>query len=214
MKFKEAKDTLGSFEFGKSVRSGDLTSRTSYAYLIWNRLLENLTPLDLIQAKEVLDFAQNVGFQHDGMPSDEYLLHPIRVAALSGLFNREYINLSIQVGLLHNVYELAKIERSEIVYKYGNAVDSALSTLRIDRSKQRNNEYLQNYYTSIGNLPNNLGLVKVIDKLDNLYTLDSTSTKEMKKLYLREVKMFVVPLCNKVSPFLDSPLRELIKSLN
>jgi (p)ppGpp synthase/HD superfamily hydrolase len=175
-------------------------------------LLQQILRCD--QAKEVLDFAQNVGFQHDGMPSDEYLLHPIRVAALSGLFNREYINLSIQVGLLHNVYELAKIERSEIVYKYGNAVDSALSTLRIDRSKQRNNEYLQNYYTSIGNLPNNLGLVKVIDKLDNLYTLDSTSTKEMKKLYLREVKMFVVPLCNKVSPFLDSPLRELIKSLN
>jgi len=85
--------------------------------------------------------------------------------------------------------------------------------LTINREFQLNNAYLEEYYSEINNLPFNLGMIKVLDKIDNLYTLESTATPVQKMKYMEEIRNFVVPLCDNVSPHLSETLKSIVLHL-
>jgi hypothetical protein len=69
------------------------------------------------------------------------------------------------------------------------------------------------YYEGIYNLPFNSGVVKVLDKLDNLYSLNETATPEIKENYLLEIDEYIVPLCKKVAPHILPTLSDTINKV-
>jgi (p)ppGpp synthase/HD superfamily hydrolase len=159
-------------------------------------------------------FAENLEYVHPGLDSKEYAIHPIRVGSLGGIFSLSSKVPVAIVGLLHNVYEVGNVKPKTIIDKFGYGVDLALETLRVDRGRQLNNEYLVNYYSGIAQLKNGIGIIKVIDKIDNLYTINLTADHATRQNYLAEIDRFVVPLCEKVAPRITPILLDIIEQVS
>jgi hypothetical protein len=104
------------------------------------------------------------------------------------------------------------VEPTTIIEQFGQGVHLALETLKVDRDRQPNLQYLSDYYDAIAQLPNGLGIIKVVDKIDNLYTLNLTASSETRLRYLSEIEKFVVPLCEDVSPQISQILLNIIRA--
>ena len=129
------------------------------------------------------------------------------------LSSNNEVNIA-KIGLLHNVYEVGEVEPTTIIEKFGSDTDLALKTLKVDRARQSNHEYLSSYYKAIEQLQGGIGIIKVVDKIDNLYTINLTASHETRINYLIEIEEFVVPLCEKVSPQLTPILLDVIRQVS
>jgi len=201
------------FSLESEIRIANYKSQISHAEKLWDVLLSLLARDDAKLATETKDFAANIGYNHPGLTASQYFLHPFRVGALSGIENPSDRVNSTMVGLLHNILEVGTLPRSEIEKKFGAIFVNVLETLTIDRKLQNNKIYLEGYYAQIAELPGNLGVIKVIDKLDNLYSLHRTATPSVKVTYMLEVNNFLVPLCEKVSPHLTNTLKGVVDAI-
>lgn len=197
------------FVFENSIRSPESDLRFHYVNDLWEKLTKTLNNEEVTQVTTTRKFAETVKYIHSGLSSSEYFLHPLRVGSISGIANPAAKVVSSQIGLLHNVYEVTSMESSEISKKFGNEVDYVISSLTINRKLQSNSTYLTDYYGVIASLPNKLGIVKVVDKLDNLFSLNNTANSEIKEKYLQEITNFVIPLCDFVSPHLSKLLKNV-----
>ena len=201
------------FESENRLRNGDFDLRDSHAKLLWSKFYRNLNKNEISEVTKVKLFAELLNYTHIGLESNEYFLHPSRVGALAGLASTQKRVIVSTVGLLHNVYEVTSVSQIEIVDNFGITINEAILKLTINRNLQLNNNYLEEYYSEIGNLPFNLGIIKVLDKIDNLYTLESTATPVQKIKYMEEIRNFVVPLCDNVSPHLSETLKSIVLHL-
>lgn len=199
------------FALENSSRRHESDLRFDYVNDLWKKLIKILDNEEVTQVTTTKKFAEAMKYTHSGLSQAEYILHPLRVGSISGLANPAARVISSQVGLLHNVYEVTAVKSSEISKKFGNDVEYVISSLTIDRKLQSNLTYLSDYYGVIANLPNKLGIVKVIDKLDNLFTLNNTANSGIKEKYLQEITNFVIPLCDFVSPHLSKLLNNVTK---
>jgi (p)ppGpp synthase/HD superfamily hydrolase len=202
---------INSFEFESRIRNSNYAEKSHHANNLWDKLISGLDQRDIEFAVEARKFAATINYRHPGLEPAEYFLHPLRVGSLGGLINSENKLISVQVGLLHNIYEVTDLDRSQIVDLFGLTVDSVLSKLTIDRKRQPDTGYLGNYYDEITALPQNLGLIKVLDKIDNLYLLNVTASPSIKEKYLQEVDGYLRPLCEKVAPYLSNTLNKIIE---
>ena len=200
-----------SFAFESKIRNANYAEKSHHANNLWDKLISGLNQRDIEFAVEARKFAATINYRHAGLEPAEYFLHPLRVGSLGGLINSENKLISAQVGLLHNIYEVTDLDRSEIVDSFGPTVDSVLSKLTINRKRQSDTEYLGNYYDEIAALPQNLGIIKVLDKVDNLYLLNVTASPAIKEKYLHEVDEYLRPLCEKVAPYLSNALNKIIE---
>ena len=199
------------FVFENSIRSPESDLRFQYVNELWEKLTKTLNNEEVIQITSTKKFAESIKYTHSGLSPSEYFLHPLRVGSISGIANPAIRVMSSQIGLLHNVYEVTSIKSSEISKKFGNEVDYVISSLTVNRKLQSNLTYLTDYYGVIASLPNKLGIVKVIDKLDNIFSLNNTANSEIKEKYLQEITNFVIPLCDFVSPHLSKLLKNVTK---
>lgn len=206
-------DVLLDFDYEKKFRDKGNSLRISHAESLWNKFCGTLSQNDMVEVNKVRIFAENLDYTHIGLKSNEYFLHPLRVGAIAGLTSLSKSVLISTIGLLHNVYEVTSVSQSEISKSFGSYVNEAVFKLKINRGLQSNNSYLIEYYSEIKSLPFNLGMIKVVDKIDNLYSLDSTATLSQKSKYLDEIKNFVIPLCDSVSPHLSVTLRSIAAHL-
>ena len=199
------------FVFENSIRSPESDLRFHYVNELWEKLTKTLNNEEVIQVTSTKKFAESIKYTHSGLSPSEYFLHPLRVGSISGIANPAASVMSSQIGLLHNVYEVTSMKSIEISKKFGKEVDYVISSLTINRKLQSNLTYLTDYYGVIASLPYKLGIVKVIDKLDNLFTLNNTASGEIKEKYLQEITNFVIPLCDFVSPPLSKLLNNVTK---
>ena len=197
------------FVFENSIRSPESDLRFHYVNNLWGKLTKTLSDKEVTQVTTTRKFAEAMKYTHSGLSPSEYFLHPLRVGSVSGIANPAARVISSQIGLLHNVYEVTSVKSSEISKKFGSEVNYVISSLTINRKHQSNLTYLTDYYGVISNLPNKLGIVKVIDKLDNLFSLNNTANSEIKEKYLQEITNFVIPLCDFVSPHLSKLLKNV-----
>jgi (p)ppGpp synthase/HD superfamily hydrolase len=202
---------LGDFLYERDVRAGDTSTKIKHSEMLWTKLCGALSFEETKEIEEVRVFAEELHYAHPGMDSKSYVLHPIRVASLSGLFSPQSKHLIAKIGLLHNVYEVGVVEPTTIIDDFGRGMDLILKTLKVDRQKQSDVQYLSDYYKAIAQLPFGIGIVKVVDKIDNLYTLNLTATSETRLSYLTEIENFVIPLCKEVSPQLSTVLLNITK---
>ena len=199
------------FVFENSIRSPESDLRINYVNDLWEKLTKTLNSKEVTQVIATRKFAETIKYTHSGLSSSEYFLHPLRVGSVSGIANPAAKVISSQIGLLHNVYEVSSVKNSEISKKFGNEVNYVISSLTVNRKLQSNLTYLTDYYGIIADLPNKLGIVKVIDKLDNLFSLNNTANSEIKEKYLQEITNFVIPLCDFVSPHLSKLLKNVVE---
>ena len=197
------------FVFENSIRSPESDLRFNYVNDLWEKLTKTLNNKEVTQVIATRKFAEAVKYTHSGLSPSDYFLHPLRVGSVSGIANPAARVISSQIGLLHNVYEVSSVKSSEISKKFGDEVDYVISSLTVNRKLQSNLTYLTDYYGVITSLPNKLGIVKVIDKLDNLFSLNNTANSEIKEKYLQEITNFVIPLCDFVSPHLSKLLKNV-----
>jgi (p)ppGpp synthase/HD superfamily hydrolase len=206
---KSINELFMEFNSEKTHRSADYNSSLSHAQNLWQVLLKSLTKTECAEAISVRQLAENLNYKHAGLGSKEYFLHPLRVGSIAGIANPERQILNVKVGMLHNIYEVTDLQKSDVLKIADSEVEKIIAGLTINRKLQFDSGYLIEYYGIISGFPYKLGIIKVIDKIDNLFTLNSTASSEIKARYLQEIADHVVPLCDLVSPQLSKLLRNI-----
>ena len=204
---------LDSIESERSLRLKGRTEFDSHAVLLWNKAL-SLT-IDIKRREKLLDaykFAYEIEYDHVGLSSEIYFAHPLRVASLAMLYYDEInVDLGI-VGLIHNIYELSDYTKEVIGEKFGKNISDQITNLTVNRDFQWDEDYKTDYYKTIANGPIESRIVKIIDKLDNLFILGINPNREVKLKYLNEIEKYVLPLARKATPEIYSYMKELVES--
>jgi len=206
---KSINDLFLDFSYEKTHRSTDYNLSFSHAQNLWQILLKSLTNAECVEAIKVRRLAENLKYKHAGLGSKEYFLHPLRVGSIAGVLNPEKNILNVQIGMLHNVFEVTDLQKPDVLKIVDGEVEKIIAGLTINRELQFDSGYLVDYYGIISSFPYKLGIIKVIDKIDNLFTLNATASSETKDRYLQEIENYVVPLCDLVSPQLSKLIRNI-----
>ena len=82
--------------------------------------------------------------------------------------------------------------------------------LTVDREQQWDEDYKNTYYKKIENGPIEARVIKIIDKLDNLFILGVNPNEEIKIKYLKEIEKHVLPLAYRTTPKIYSYMKELV----
>jgi (p)ppGpp synthase/HD superfamily hydrolase len=153
------------------------------------------------------EFAMAIDYEHGNIPAWVYMNHPLRVASMIARVAPEVSEETLVVALLHNVLEVSKITYEEIQNLFGEPVALALRALTIDR-KRKDQSYLKVYYSRIEAAPVGCAMVKVADKLDNIYMICFNPSQITRVSYLDEIDEWVIPLASRVVPQLVTRLEE------
>jgi (p)ppGpp synthase/HD superfamily hydrolase len=182
------------------------------AFALWDRALEMVPGAeDKNLLLKAYAFARDIKYRHEGLASDIYFAHPVRVAALSMLSqDSQDITIGI-VGLLHNVFELSDIPASVIQSNFGADVTTQITALTVNREQQWDPAYKKSYYAKINASPVSCRIVKVFDKLDNIFLLGINPDTETREKYLLEIETYILPMVKKDIPDILPYMEELIK---
>jgi (p)ppGpp synthase/HD superfamily hydrolase len=157
------------------------------------------------------DFAVNIDYDHVGLSSDAYLLHPLRVAEMvMGLCASVDID-SVVIALLHNVLEVGSVELEELKDKFGVQVSDSIRLLTVDRKQQWDQKYKEGYYRRINDGYKGMKIVKVIDKLDNIFMLGLNPDSYIRSTYLEEINRYIIPIAESELPNLVDYIKKLSK---
>ena len=145
------------------------------------------------------------------MSPEIYFAHPKRVSALSMLlYDNNNIDAAI-LGLIHNVFELTSRDEKEISLLFGSKISKQAFVLTVDRQFQWDRDYKKEYYEKISSGPIESSVIKVLDKVDNLFILGTNPDSEIKYRYLKEIEDYIVPMTSKSIPSLSNYLERLIE---
>jgi RNA-binding protein YhbY len=128
-----------------------------------------------------------------------YLSHPIRLAHMWIDINKSVSAEEIKFILAHNIIENGFINKVE--KNLENKEIEKIKILTIDRSKEKNLDYLNLYYNNIEKHSKNLLIFKSIDKLDNLligdkYLFNNYSLNLLKNQICNRLKKYNKQLYN------------------
>jgi len=182
------------------------------ALLDWKKIIKsNKLVKNKKQLQSYFNYAKNLKYSHNN--SKAYFSHPLRVANIAfGLsrYSPSPKNLII-LGLFHNIMEASNEKISFLEKLLGKNILKQIKTLTVNRKKQWNLKYKINYYRNINSQHKNTRLVKIIDKLDNLFTIGLNSSKMIRKRYISEIEKNIVPMVKKDLPILVKYFEGLIK---
>jgi|APSaa5957512493_1039668.scaffolds.fasta_scaffold09381_2 (p)ppGpp synthase/HD superfamily hydrolase len=162
------------------------------------------------EKKEIIrayDFAIGLDYDHAGLSSKVYLAHPLRVAEMTIGLYRPLDPETVKIALLHNALEVGGLDAEALTIEFGSRVADAIATLTVDRSRQWDLAYKQAYYDAINASPTGVRAVKVLDKLDNIFTLCLNSDEDVRNRYLAEIKKHVIPMADLAMPHVGNYLR-------
>lgn len=154
--------------------------------------------------------ASSLSYHHPGQDTQTYLAHPLRVASLYLDVAPAPSGWGVSLALLHNVLEVAKVDEAALASEFGTPFFDALVILTVDRAQQWDEIYKDRYYGAIGASPTDVGAVKVIDKIDNLYLLSLNANDEVRARYLAEIERWVLPLAERCVPVAVPLMCELV----
>ena len=140
--------------------------------------------------------------------SEEHPLnHPIRVAATwwAASDSRDYETLAL--ALCHNIRENSGKEANAVEEDYlADESREAIATLTIDRARERDPSYLEEYYDRIAAAPGNLMTFKGYDKIDNFL---SYALYDLDPYYFAVIDDYVTPRLARTSPQLADYLQRV-----
>lgn len=173
-------------------------------------LNEKFDETDTIKALKCLSFAENLNYKHEGLTQKAYLAHSCRVASLI-MEHLEDVNVgTIELALVHNVFEVSPGTENLVEGMFGKELSMCLKTLTIDRSKQASSKYLATYYRAIRESSERTRIVKIFDKLDNMFIVCINPHEDIRHKYFEEIQRYVIPLLRLVEPELEDFFLEVI----
>jgi (p)ppGpp synthase/HD superfamily hydrolase len=201
---------LGPLEAERESRLRSRTAGSIDAVASLRAAMACLAPADAVMVEDALRFARGLGYDHPGLTTDAYLAHPVRMAVLSLRLTEPYSVLAAVIALVHNVLEVTSTARASLEQRLGRDVAAAVELLAVDRSRQHDRTYVESYYAAIRAADPAVGLVKILDKLDNLFLLDVNPDHETRRRYLAEIERELVPIAGDIAPRLMPYLVMLI----
>jgi (p)ppGpp synthase/HD superfamily hydrolase len=152
--------------------------------------------------QETLAFAKSLESRNSGHPDMlAYMRHPVRVARLTLRLQQPPQADTIQLALIHNVFELAGLAENDLVKAgYDERTAQRIRLLTIDRDRQYDPAYLPGYYDAIEAAGDDVALVKCADKLDNILGLKLLPRTKTIITYLEMADQFVVPMASRLAP--------------
>jgi (p)ppGpp synthase/HD superfamily hydrolase len=203
---------LKDFDFERSARLKARTAVDPNALIIWNKIVNELKDdQDCLFMDEAFKYAKNIPYEHVGLSADIYFGHPLRVATLAMLATSENKVHTGVLGLLHNVFELSKISAGEISSLFGKLIAAEIEILTVDRILQWDKSYKRDYYERIRSSSLECRVVKIIDKLDNLFVIGINPDEEVRDKYLLEIEQYILPMAKIDLPDVFSYLTDLIE---
>lgn len=189
---------LGDIETEFKRRLDGLVEPDLGAHDAWKRAIELIPEWDVRKFNhEAFNFAKNLDYRHGSMSSEVYFCHPLRVAALS-IFACDATEPEVGiVGILHNVLEVSTVCRAELKEKFGGIVEGQIAALTVNRELEWDESYKLSYYQKINEGPRAARVVKVIDKLDNIFLINQNPNLEIRLRYLREIERHVIPMARR-----------------
>lgn len=148
---------------------------------------------------KALDFAK---LAHNGQLRDEgvpYITHPIRVANI--LMDEMAVMKGdvICTALLHDVIEDCDITLRELKNNFNDRIAQMVKTLSKDPSLENHKKV---YYETIVKADDEVKLIKVCDRLDNLRSLRFSHNKTRIRRYIRETEKKYLPLAELKNPYI------------
>ena len=162
--------------------------------------------------KKIYDFYNlllSFEYSHSGLDKLAYMAHPIRVARLYISYCQNFCMKTLKLALAHNLVELTGIHKKDNLPISLKPIYHMIQILTVDRNRQWDWGYKDNYYRKIST-SKEMSIIKVLDKLDNLYLLSDNPSKKIKLLYLYEIEKFVLPLASTFIPKLVDNINCLV----
>ena len=190
----------------KSVKIFDKKALSEWSEILNNKKLIKFKP----KLQKYFNFLKNLKYLHH---NSTYFSHPLRVAYMTfnfTKFSKSSKNLII-LSLFHNIIETSNFKKIFLEKYLGKKITKQIKNLTVDRKKQWNNSYKKDYYKNISLDHKNTRIVKIIDKLDNLFTIGLCKSKLIRKRYISEIENYILPMVKKDIPKLEKYFRGLIK---
>ena len=198
--------TLAEF---KHHREMQLISMKSEKPLDKERFLRILRDRDFSAIKAFAAVMDNQDYSHGYLSNVQYMAHPYRVARrLIEQFptiDEDYI----QLALCHNIIEVSDITEDLSTY-LGPELIKLVNILTIDRALQWDPAYKKTYYEKIAE-KKITRIIKIFDKLDNLFILSENNDKDLKLMYLKEIEDDLMPFVKLDVPNLVDYFKTLLK---
>ena len=203
---------LDEFGIERQRRIQGLLESDPHALVLWRRAISTLVnDSDQARLSYAFDFASALKYRHIGLTSDIYFSHPLRVAGLAVLISdKQDVETGI-LGILHNVLEVSDVSLSKLSATFGNAIAEQIKILTVDRELQWDFSYKTNYYNQLMQGPLSARIVKIVDKLDNLFVLGLNPDASVRSKYLKEIEEFIIPMTATSLPAVTSYMRALVK---
>lgn len=203
---------LGDIVVERKRRLQGLLVPDTHALVLWRRALGSFTQdSDRKHLAYAFEFAKAIKYKHVGLTSDIYFSHPLRVAGLAILLSdTECVEIGV-LAILHNVLEVSDVSLDKLSASFGNAITDQIKMLTVDRELQWNSAYKLNYYNQLMQGPLSAQIVKIVDKLDNLFVLGLNPDASVRSKYLAEIEEFILPMTATALPVVTSYMRALLK---
>lgn len=202
------------FKSIKEERLQRLIARKKFNEKYNNELIEFLK--NNIKQKEkiikAINFIDKIKFTHLGLKSSEYVIHPLRVAAMIYQIDNDIDIDTLIIALLHNIFEVSEVTEKDFLLTFDNNLMDALKILKVNRSLENNLTYKKEYYNNIVSYSKSVAIVKAMDKFDNLFLLCLNSNDETRTSYLNEIENFIYPIVGKYIPTLFEYYKDLVEN--
>lgn len=182
-----------------------------HALVLWHRATASLgDDEERKRLAHAFRFAKELKYHHVGLTSEIYFSHPLRVAALTILISGAQDAETGILGVLHNVLEVSDVSVETLSDTFGSGVSIQIEALTVDRSVQWDKTYKKCYYNNLLAGPLSARVVKIVDKLDNLFVLGLNPEASVREKYLDEIEDFILPMTEASLPLLTAYLRNLV----
>lgn len=154
--------------------------------------------------------AKNIKYSHNKLNTNSYLAHVLRVTQISMNIRPDIANETIGVSLIHNIFETSEYTKDKLLNYFDLSTIETVEILTINRNKEHIHEYLLSYYDRIYKSDECALVVKLADKIDNIFTLCLNNDSNKRERYLSVVEVYLLPLIKIKIPHVYNYLKDLI----
>jgi len=209
MNLSEVLDNIG---LERRRRLLGLLEPDPHALVLWHRAIAALQDdEEKTRLADAFIFAKEIKYRHVGLTSDIYFSHPLRVAGLATLVSGARDAGVGVLAILHNVLEVSDVSVDTLSAIFGHGIADQVQALTVDRDVQWDKVYKAGYYSRMMAGPVSTRVVKIVDKLDNLFVLGLNPDASVREKYLAEIEDFVLPMTVGTLPALTSYMRNLVQ---
>jgi (p)ppGpp synthase/HD superfamily hydrolase len=166
---------------------------------------------DMSKLLTAYDFAKQIKYTLSGFSNTAYFVHPVRVACLVMQLIPKVDLDTITIALLHNVLEVSALTFTDLKRRFNSRVAGSIKLLTVDRTCQKSKTYKSRYYKRLNSSFRGARIVKVLDKLDNLFLICINTDDNIRKSYLKEIEDYIIPLVDRDLTALSCYYRKLVK---